>query len=643
MKKRRKVLFAGVMACFVLLAVELLLRVALVTRQHSETAAEFSGHSRVFREVQSEAGTRLVTASAKQEWFNHQSFSKEKVTGVRRIFCLGGSTTYGRPYDDRTSFAGWLRAFLNGVAGDEPGWEIINVGGISYGSQRVSRVLDEVLSYEPDAVVLYTGHNEFLERTTHSRLAAAPGPIVNIGAMLREHSAIARTLAGWTDQSQNAVSGADRSKAEVSALLDSSVGLDAYHRDADWRDQVVISFRSNVAGMIDASRQAGVPIFFVLPACQLRECRPFKSEFSTGTAQRERVITMLNRLEVTMQAEDRAHAVDDAAAIVNLDPEFALGHYLHGEALYHEGRFEEALQAFKRARDTDICPLRAISEISAALRAVVAAEQIPLVDFEERIAELSAHGIPGADLFLDHVHPTIEGHRQLALSLLKELHRAGLVDTDPSRDAEAVEAITKSVFDGVDAAAHATAIRNLSKVLSWAGKFEEADRLAIRALEMLPHDAETLYQAGSAWFRFGNLDKALEAYEHASRVAPQSAESHFGIGLVWAERGDWIEAIPHYEKAAALKPNFPDILFNLARAYENTSRLDDAQRGYRAIIRHAPDFGPAYNGLGTSLARQGRLKEAIACFRTALKVNPNDPMAKQNLDTALKELGRRNP
>jgi hypothetical protein len=44
--------------------------------------------------------------------FNAQQFPREKAPRTTRIFCLGGSTTYGRPYDDTTSFAGWLRELL---------------------------------------------------------------------------------------------------------------------------------------------------------------------------------------------------------------------------------------------------------------------------------------------------------------------------------------------------------------------------------------------------------------------------------------------------------------------------------------------------------------------------------------------------
>ena len=42
-------------------------------------------------------------------------FRTRQPSGTVRIFCMGGSTTYGHPYDDKTSFCGWLRAMLPGA------------------------------------------------------------------------------------------------------------------------------------------------------------------------------------------------------------------------------------------------------------------------------------------------------------------------------------------------------------------------------------------------------------------------------------------------------------------------------------------------------------------------------------------------
>ena len=107
----------------------------------------------------------LVTARNKLAYFNKQEFSRKKPNNTTRVFCLGGSTTYGRPYDDTTSFCGWLREFLPAAAPDGK-WELINAGGISYASYRVAALMEELAEYEPDLFIVYCGQNEFLERRT---------------------------------------------------------------------------------------------------------------------------------------------------------------------------------------------------------------------------------------------------------------------------------------------------------------------------------------------------------------------------------------------------------------------------------------------------------------------------------------------
>ena len=57
-------------------------------------------------------GQGIVTlVPNKRDSLNDQRFSRHKPPDTFRIVCLGGSATYGRPFFDHTSFAGWLRAF----------------------------------------------------------------------------------------------------------------------------------------------------------------------------------------------------------------------------------------------------------------------------------------------------------------------------------------------------------------------------------------------------------------------------------------------------------------------------------------------------------------------------------------------------
>ncbi|MCJ7616726.1 MAG: SGNH/GDSL hydrolase family protein, partial [Desulfobacterales bacterium] len=132
---------------------------------------------------QSDGTVMLATADNKLSTFNPQQFPKERGPTSYRIFCMGGSTTYGRPYDDSTSFCGWLREFLR-AADPSRNWEVINAGGISYASYRVTALMEELSQYQPDLFIIYSGHNEFLEERTYRKMMEMPDVVVRINSIL---------------------------------------------------------------------------------------------------------------------------------------------------------------------------------------------------------------------------------------------------------------------------------------------------------------------------------------------------------------------------------------------------------------------------------------------------------------------------
>ncbi|MGQ0552425.1 MAG: SGNH/GDSL hydrolase family protein [Planctomycetota bacterium] len=73
-----------------------------------------------------------------------------------RVVLFGGSNTQGFPTH-------YFEELLNEAA-PAPGFEVINLGRSGYGSERVLILLRQALVLKPDLVLLYLGHNEFVER-----------------------------------------------------------------------------------------------------------------------------------------------------------------------------------------------------------------------------------------------------------------------------------------------------------------------------------------------------------------------------------------------------------------------------------------------------------------------------------------------
>jgi tetratricopeptide (TPR) repeat protein len=545
----------------------------------------FAGNSPLFVPERSADGQDwLVTADAKLELFNYQRFPRRKAPDTFRIFCLGGSTTYGRPYEDGTSFAGWLRELLPAIAPDR-NWEVINAGGISYASYRVARLMEEIAAYEPDLLIVYTGHNEFLEERTYAKVRALPAPVRALSA------ALARTRT-WTIMGSALAkaglvgeAGAEDQRSilpeAVAARLDRSAGLDLYERDDDLRAEVLRHYRLSLERMTTIAKSAGSALLFVTPASNLRSSSPFKSQPTDGlapgeAARSQQLLEIGRRRNRTAAWAEALSTIDEALAF---DPRAADLHYERGGALFAMGRFAEAKQAFVRARDEDVCPLRALSAMPGILREVAASTETPVVDFiallESDLERSHGHTILGEEDFLDHVHPTIDGHRRLAIALTEAMRREALLPMAAVLGDAALARVDEKVMRGVDPLKQAEALASLAWTLDWAGKREDSKRLALMALESGAETPRVLLIAGKHFALDGDFDRAWELYRRAVRADPLSPTPHYQMGLLAINRGELEAAAAHFFLATILWPED-------AKAHEKLG-LVMAERGHYAL------------------------------------------------------------
>ena len=613
----------------------------------------FSGSSPLYVETTGADGTPMMErAPGKKALFNQQRFPVRKPVGAFRIFCVGGSTTYGRPYGDVTSFCGWLREFLNAA---DPGrrWEVINAGGISYASYRVTVLMEELVEYDPDLFVVYSGHNEFLERRTYPQIIAMPRPVRGVGALAsktRTWTAISR-LVGSASAHGGPDADPDVLSSEVVTLLDDAVGPSAYSRDDELAEKVLQHFQFNLHRMIQIARSGGARIVMVTPAANLRDAGPFKSQHRDGlTPVEENSWNVAVRRGIeTFRGGDAEGAIEALRQAAEIDPRYAELQYVLGQALDSIGRFDESKVAFERARDEDVCPLRALGPMPDIVREVAAAERVPVVDFVDIVENRSPGGIPGANVFLDHVHPTIDGNRMLGLALLDYMISDGIVQPDSSWGEETIREVTERVEGGLDAHAHAIALTNLSKVIGWAGKLGESYRLSRQAVELDPEDVRVQYQAGLAADLMGRTDEAMYHYLKAIEIQPDAALAHGNLAVGLEKKGRMVEAVSHYriayensspEDLNHHRENLVDGLVKLAFLLYGRGELDSALGLLEEAERIAPDDPEVLNRLATALMASGRTEQAVTRLETAIAVRPGDAGAHNRLALALALEGR---
>ena len=367
-------------------------------------------------EPESTASDVMKISESRLHLFQPADFRVSKEKETLRIFALGGSTTQGEPYSTPTAFPAWMGLCLELAADSDV--EVINCGGLSYASYRVLAILREVLAYNPDLVVIYTGHNEYLERRSYQdyRHRSVSSHLYSLASELRLVQLTKGLVPGRQIPPQRSQPNQTVLESEVDALLDYQGGLADYQRGATWYAGVAEHFEWNLGQMVEACRRQGTPLIFVTPVSNLRDCPPMKSDVDPelSPAARRRFALHWNRARTTPDAEQALRSVRDA---LQIDPQHAAANYLLGQLHLDRAETEAAQLRLLKAKDFDVCPLRATTQISNIFRRVASAEQVPTVDAEQLFAKRSEHGLVGDRWLVDHIHPTVAGHQLLGQEL----------------------------------------------------------------------------------------------------------------------------------------------------------------------------------------------------------------------------------
>lgn len=412
-------------------------------------------------------GENFATAEARLKFFSRDEFSAIKPTETKRIFCLGGSTVQGRPFSKETSFTTWLQLALE-QAQPELNWEVINCGGISYASYRLTPILDECLSYKPDAFIVCTGHNEFLEDRSYGEIrGTSPWLTVPYATLSRLRSFRLFRQLLLRGGSQTARGDRDVLGSDVDAFLDYKDGINAYHRDDAWRRGVAAHFERNLERMIRLAKDAGVPIILVQPPSNLADSPPFKSEHNSSLTeeQLEHWNAAITRARKSLKTFPSA-AVADFEKALAIDPEFAATHFELGQLHELLGNFDAARQSFLLARENDICPLRMLASLEDAMKRVADRSDVPLLNAHRLLEKKTRHGILGSSLLVDHVHPSFEGHQMIAVALVKQLQQRELVKPITGWTAQA-QAEFQRHFDQLPDVYFAKGEQNLANLRYW--------------------------------------------------------------------------------------------------------------------------------------------------------------------------------
>ena len=336
--------------------------------------------------------------------------SDEKPAGTFRVFVLGESAAMGFP-EPSVGFPRILEVLFQAHYPDAK-VEVVNAAMVAINSHVVLPIARECADRSPDLFVVHLGNNEVVGPFGP---AGVLGPFSPSRRFIKANLAVRRTRTGQLFASAvQSAKGDDAPKAwgGMTMFADSRVAAD----DERLRG-VYDHFRDNLADICEVGRGAGTPVVVCTVPVNLRESAPFASQHRPDlsgeqTAAWDELVAEGGRLEGEGKV---AAALDRYGAAEKIDDRHADLEYRLGRCYAALDRPADAQDRFGRARDLDALRFRSDSTVNRTIREAVAGRDgVILADAERSFAAASPIGLPGENLFLEHVHMNFAGNYLLA-------------------------------------------------------------------------------------------------------------------------------------------------------------------------------------------------------------------------------------
>ncbi len=345
--------------------------------------------------------------------YNHQyQFIDPKPAGTFRVFVVGESAAKGFPQPRNLAAPSFLERMLTD-AWPERKVEVINLGTTAVASFPVLGMLKEALEFDPDLVIIHTGHNEFFGAYGVNSASRGGTSVAQL-----KLTRFTRGLAITQALGEAFPSG---DPAMNKSLMEIMVGRSHTPWNDASREAAAGNLGANVGEMLRRCGKRGVPAIVCTLPTNERDLFPVGEDL-LDASRRDEFRDLLEEAELLLPTDSVAAAAMLRKA-VDLQPHHARAQFLLGRALLDAGEHGPALERFIAARDLDTMPWRATSRQQDAIREAAGSAGGTLCELEEAFRDASPGGCIGWELMDDHVHPSLEGQALMADALVDTMRR----------------------------------------------------------------------------------------------------------------------------------------------------------------------------------------------------------------------------
>ncbi len=336
------------------------------------------------------------------------------------IVVIGGSSALGVPYDDWISVGTIIsRELEQAIPASRFRVEVLAERGATLEQMhlKLSR-----LTRKPDALIVYSGHNEFLARFTLTNQIFYYDDERSLAYRWARLEHLSRVSPLLTLVRENLEKERLRMIPSLSlGTLDQAVGRPVCEPVTSAK--LVAEFQRRLESIVaDCERIGCLPVLIIPPGNDAADPNRSYTSRSTRVAMRRALGLRMERIR-QLEDHDPAQAVTEYHHVISEHPAYAHAHYRLARLLQTAGLFSEANNHYVLARDYDGLPLRCSSLLESAYHTVAErhAASVILVDGPAVLRARARHGILDDELFHDQVHPTLTGQVALAQAVLTGL------------------------------------------------------------------------------------------------------------------------------------------------------------------------------------------------------------------------------
>lgn len=423
MNRSRTLLFKSIailLPFFILVLVEISLRIASYGNDLRVFKTDKTGK---FYYLNPQIGKRYFTNEINATNGNMDFFRKEKTSGTFRIFVLGGSTALGFPYLYNGAFPQMLKYQLQRHYPDL-NIEMINLSLTAINSYAVFDISKEVIKYQPDAVLIYTGQNEYhgtLGVASSSRFGNNPF-LINL-IIQSKKLRLVQLVFNTINSSEKSDHSTDLNLTLMERLA--SGQKIPFNSEKYWLG--IRQFERNINKIVDLFSLKKIPVFIGTLVTNKRGIHPFISEFSK-TENTVEWNQLFDNGKFALQHGDTIKATEFLTAASELDSTFAECQFRLGEISFAKKDYKTARKYYTNAKELDQLRFRAPEAFNDIIEKVAGSRKnIYITDVAAAFDLASPHQIVGEELLHEHVHPNLSGYYLMADTYYKAISAANLI------------------------------------------------------------------------------------------------------------------------------------------------------------------------------------------------------------------------